>query len=82
MAIIAQLKDADTSLTLEQHGESFHLLATRYDSTSVPIDVLDQTYGNLSEAIKAILVFYVQEWESVFTRHHLSERLAQAIVAA
>jgi hypothetical protein len=81
MATIAKLEDADITLTLDEQEGAFRVLATRYDSTSVPVDALDATCGSLSEAIKAIMVFYVQEWESVFVKNRLSEKLAQAIQA-
>lgn len=81
MAVFAQLKDADTSLTLEQRGDKIHVLATRFDSVNPPVDVIDQDYANLSAAIKAIMIFYVQEWESVFVLNKLSEKMANAITA-
>lgn len=80
--ILAQLTDADISLTLEQKGSQFNVKATRFDSITEPAAALDSTHGNLGDAIKAIMVFFVQEWESVFVQNRLSEKLAQAITAA
>lgn len=81
MTVLAQLKDADTSLTLEQRGDKYHVTATRFDSVNPPETVVDTPFDTLAGAIKAITIFYVQEWESVFVLNKLSEKMDQAISA-
>lgn len=79
---LAELNDADTTLTLTQTPDGVQVLATQCDGVSLPVTVHDQTYGTLGDAIKAVLVFYVGEWESVFIRNRLSEKLVDAIQAS
>ena len=82
MALLAELNDTDTTLTLELDQGAYRVLATQCDGMSLPVTVHDQTYGNLGEAIKAITIFYVGEWESVFIVNRLSERMVSAIQAS
>lgn len=80
--IIAQLNDADISLTLLQGEGGYRIVAERSDSIHPPEVVLNQEHANLGSAIKAITIFYVQEWESIFLRNRLSEKLEQALQAS
>lgn len=79
--LLAELHDADTTLTLSQVPMGYQVLAIQCDGVSLPITVHEKTYGNLGEAIKAIAIFYVGEWESVFLVNRLSERMESAITA-
>lgn len=82
--LIAELNDADITLMLHdlEAGEKrFWVIATRCDGVSPPETVLDERYGSLSQAIKAIAIFYVSEWESVFITNRLSEKMVDAIQA-
>lgn len=80
--LVANLNDADISLFVYQDGLKFFVIAERSDSVNPAEVVLNQEYGSLGEAIKAITVFYVSEWESIFIRNRLSEKLEQAITAS
>ena len=82
--LLASLNDADITLTLnelEATEKPFQVLATRCDGISEPEVAHDQCYGTLGEAIKAITIFYVGEWESVFITNRLSEKMVSAIQA-
>ena len=80
--LLAQLNDADITLELTQHGEQYIVSAVRTDSVHPPEKALYRTCDSLGEAIKAITVFYVAEWESILMRQPLSERLAKEILAS
>lgn len=79
MKAVAQFADADTTVTLFQNGERFHIKATRSDSFSPEYIEWEAHNLALAEAIKAIMLFYVREWEDVTNKHKVAERLLQAI---
>lgn len=80
--LLAQLNDADITLELSKKGDKYEVSAVRTDSIHPPAVVHFKEYESLGEAIKAITVFYVSEWESIFIRNPLSEKLEQAITAS
>jgi hypothetical protein len=73
---VAELQDSSTTaqLYLNSHG-TYTAVVFETDSVT-PQKVVDSKKGmSLSEAIKWLMLYYVEEWESVFARHALRDKL-------
>lgn len=79
--LLAQLTDADTTFSIYSNADTFQLEAVRDDGVSPAYVVYQDEAPNLAHAIKALMVFFVGEWEPTQHANHLRDRLVEVIQA-
>lgn len=79
---VAELSDCGTQAIMYRNGDKYQVAGYTVDGVSPPVLVQVCTHLSLSQAIKWMMLFYVQEWENVQRKDTLYERMAKAISPA